>query len=258
MTLNLSECDIGVCEGNEGERASGFGTMHHLTIEDIEAGKKKLYEAKVWVKPSLNFKELHEFKMPVATVVGGGNIFHGSSCGLDGHLLIILKLMISLSYLLSNESRILASVMNATFLKATMESIGISKRVQTAFRMSEKCRQTFGKRKGCDFRSWNWESIFHHGYCRSPMMGRKFLHLSPTCSYANSCFSGSISSLYRKGVILPRSARFKCYCIRSNNSCNSEKISLSSIKYSEKCQKWEQKALALPERSEKLYQKGIQ
>uniref|UniRef100_A0A6N2LBL1 Uncharacterized protein n=1 Tax=Salix viminalis TaxID=40686 RepID=A0A6N2LBL1_SALVM len=86
----------------------------------------------------------------------------------------------------------------------------------------------------------------------------RFLHLSPTCSYANSCFSGSISSLYRKGVILPRSARFKCYCIRSNNSCNSEKISLSSIKYSEKCQKWEQKALALPERSEKLYQKGIQ
>uniref|UniRef100_A0A6N2LC31 Uncharacterized protein n=1 Tax=Salix viminalis TaxID=40686 RepID=A0A6N2LC31_SALVM len=55
-----------------------------------------------------------------------------------------------------------------------MESIGISKRVQTAFRMSEKCRQTFGKRKGCDFRSWNWESIFHHGYCRSPMMGRKY------------------------------------------------------------------------------------
>nr|CAH57538.1 cysteine protease inhibitor [Populus tremula]CAH57543.1 cysteine protease inhibitor [Populus tremula]CAH57544.1 cysteine protease inhibitor [Populus tremula]CAH57558.1 cysteine protease inhibitor [Populus tremula]CAH57563.1 cysteine protease inhibitor [Populus tremula] len=38
------------------------GTMHHLTIEAIEAGKKKLYEAKVWVKPWLNFKELHEFK----------------------------------------------------------------------------------------------------------------------------------------------------------------------------------------------------
>jgi hypothetical protein len=36
--------------------------MHHLTIEAVEAGKKKLYEAKVWVKPWLNFKELHEFK----------------------------------------------------------------------------------------------------------------------------------------------------------------------------------------------------
>ena len=38
------------------------GTVHHLTIEAIDAGKKKLYEAKVWVKPWLNFKELQEFK----------------------------------------------------------------------------------------------------------------------------------------------------------------------------------------------------
>ncbi|CAH2053901.1 unnamed protein product [Thlaspi arvense] len=38
------------------------GTMHHLTLEIVEAGKKKLYEAKVWVKPWLNFKELQEFK----------------------------------------------------------------------------------------------------------------------------------------------------------------------------------------------------
>ncbi|KAJ6694827.1 CYSTEINE PROTEINASE INHIBITOR 6 [Salix koriyanagi] len=38
------------------------GTMHHLTIEAIEGGKKKMYEAKVWVKPWLNFKELNEFK----------------------------------------------------------------------------------------------------------------------------------------------------------------------------------------------------
>ncbi|CAK8561154.1 unnamed protein product [Lathyrus sativus] len=38
------------------------GTMHHLTIEAIDAGEKKIYNAKVWVKPWLNFKELHEFK----------------------------------------------------------------------------------------------------------------------------------------------------------------------------------------------------
>jgi Aspartic acid proteinase inhibitor len=37
------------------------GTLHHLTIEAIDAGKKKVYEAKVWVKPWLNFKELQEF-----------------------------------------------------------------------------------------------------------------------------------------------------------------------------------------------------
>ncbi|XP_030462112.2 cysteine proteinase inhibitor 12 [Syzygium oleosum] len=38
------------------------GTLHHLTIEAVDAGKKKLYEAKVWVKPWMNFKELQEFK----------------------------------------------------------------------------------------------------------------------------------------------------------------------------------------------------
>ncbi|CAN1343834.1 Cysteine proteinase inhibitor 12, partial [Linum perenne] len=38
------------------------GTMHHLVIEAADAGKKKLYQAKVWVKPWMNFKELQEFK----------------------------------------------------------------------------------------------------------------------------------------------------------------------------------------------------
>ena len=36
--------------------------MHHLALEIIGVGKKKLYAAKVWVKPRLNFKELQEFK----------------------------------------------------------------------------------------------------------------------------------------------------------------------------------------------------
>ncbi|KAK7256937.1 hypothetical protein RIF29_30549 [Crotalaria pallida] len=38
------------------------GTLHHLTIEAIDGGEKKIYEAKVWVKQWLNFKELTEFK----------------------------------------------------------------------------------------------------------------------------------------------------------------------------------------------------
>ncbi|XP_058080136.1 cysteine proteinase inhibitor 12 [Magnolia sinica] len=38
------------------------GKLHHLTLEAIDAGKKKLYEAKVWVKAWENFKELQEFK----------------------------------------------------------------------------------------------------------------------------------------------------------------------------------------------------
>ncbi|GAY58453.1 hypothetical protein CUMW_187080 [Citrus unshiu] len=63
----------------------------------------------------------------VAIVVGGGNIFRGASAagnsGLDRS---------SADYI-----GMLATVMNAIFLQATMESIGIPTRVQTAFRMSE-------------------------------------------------------------------------------------------------------------------------
>ncbi|XP_028084196.1 uncharacterized protein LOC114285346 isoform X1 [Camellia sinensis] len=63
----------------------------------------------------------------VAIVVGGGNIFRGSSwagsSGLDRS---------SADYI-----GMLATVMNAMFLQSTMESIGIPTRVQTAFRMSE-------------------------------------------------------------------------------------------------------------------------
>ncbi|XP_074310636.1 cysteine proteinase inhibitor A-like [Silene latifolia] len=38
------------------------GTVYYLTIEVTDGGAKKLYEAKVWVKPWLNFKEVQEFK----------------------------------------------------------------------------------------------------------------------------------------------------------------------------------------------------
>ncbi|KMZ56488.1 Cysteine proteinase inhibitor 12 [Zostera marina] len=37
------------------------GKLHHLTVEVVEAGEKILYEATVWVKPWLNFKELTHF-----------------------------------------------------------------------------------------------------------------------------------------------------------------------------------------------------
>ncbi|XP_062077447.1 cysteine proteinase inhibitor A-like [Humulus lupulus] len=38
------------------------GKMYHLTLEAVDSGKKKIYEAKVWVKPWMNFKQLEEFK----------------------------------------------------------------------------------------------------------------------------------------------------------------------------------------------------
>lgn len=39
------------------------GKLYHLTMEAGDAGKKKIYEAKVWVKPWMNFKQLEEFKL---------------------------------------------------------------------------------------------------------------------------------------------------------------------------------------------------
>ncbi|CAJ2676875.1 unnamed protein product [Trifolium pratense] len=63
----------------------------------------------------------------VALVVGGGNIFRGASwAGSSG-----------LERSSADYIGMLATVMNAIFLQATMESIGIPTRVQTAFRMSE-------------------------------------------------------------------------------------------------------------------------
>ncbi|GFP85022.1 cysteine proteinase inhibitor 6 [Phtheirospermum japonicum] len=36
--------------------------MYYLTLEVDDGGKTKIYEAKVWVKPWMNFKQLEEFK----------------------------------------------------------------------------------------------------------------------------------------------------------------------------------------------------
>ncbi|XP_010557894.1 PREDICTED: cysteine proteinase inhibitor 6-like [Tarenaya hassleriana] len=58
------------------------GILHHLTLEVIDAGKKKLYEAKVWVKPWMEFNELQEFKH-----AGDSPIITSSDigCKKDGH-----------------------------------------------------------------------------------------------------------------------------------------------------------------------------
>ncbi|GLU18994.1 hypothetical protein SLE2022_352660 [Rubroshorea leprosula] len=37
--------------------------MYYITLEAMDGDKKKVYEAKVWEKPWLNFKEVQEFKL---------------------------------------------------------------------------------------------------------------------------------------------------------------------------------------------------
>ncbi|KAH1055273.1 hypothetical protein J1N35_033338 [Gossypium stocksii] len=64
------------------------GTLHHLTVEVIDGGKEKLYEAKVWVKPWMNVKELQEFKhandSPSCTTSDLGVKKDGHGHGLQG------------------------------------------------------------------------------------------------------------------------------------------------------------------------------
>ncbi|KAI3800706.1 hypothetical protein L1987_28800 [Smallanthus sonchifolius] len=57
------------------------GTLHHLTLEvDDDEGIKKIYQAKVWVKPWLNFKELQEFNH-----IGEPNSDHETDGGGSGY-----------------------------------------------------------------------------------------------------------------------------------------------------------------------------
>ncbi|KAF5793017.1 putative Cystatin domain-containing protein [Helianthus annuus] len=39
------------------------GTMYYIKLEANDGGEKKTYQAKVWVKPWENFKELQELKL---------------------------------------------------------------------------------------------------------------------------------------------------------------------------------------------------
>lgn len=84
-------------------------------------------DPKVTMSIAREVASVTQLGVEVAIVVGGGNIFRGASwagcSGLDRS---------SADYI-----GMLATVMNAIFLQATMESIGIPTRVQTAFRMSE-------------------------------------------------------------------------------------------------------------------------
>lgn len=95
--------------------------------EALAGDQEQNIDPKVTMAIAREVASVTRLGIEVAIVVGGGNIFRGSSwagsSGLDRS---------SADYI-----GMLATVMNAIFLQATMESIGIPTRVQTAFRMSE-------------------------------------------------------------------------------------------------------------------------
>lgn len=96
------------------------GKLHHLTLEVMDAGKKKLYEAKVWVKPWLNFKELQEFKhvedVPTFTssdlgVKQGSSLFY-----VNVNYGVLLNLINSLEFCINQLNTTLRLVMNNVIL----------------------------------------------------------------------------------------------------------------------------------------------
>ncbi|KAJ8765264.1 hypothetical protein K2173_011961 [Erythroxylum novogranatense] len=95
--------------------------------EALAGDRSQNIDPKITMAIAREVASITRLGIEVAIVVGGGNIFRGSSwagsSGLDRS---------SADYI-----GMLATVMNAIFLQATMESIGIPTRVQTAFRMSE-------------------------------------------------------------------------------------------------------------------------
>lgn len=96
-----------------GEALSGDGTQN--------------IDPKVTMAIAREVAAITRLGVEVAIVVGGGNFFRGASwVGASG-----------LDRASADQIGMMATVMNAIFLQASMESIGVPTRVQTAFRMNE-------------------------------------------------------------------------------------------------------------------------
>ncbi|KAM5577725.1 hypothetical protein ABKV19_008192 [Rosa sericea] len=133
FVVSCSSTDSGSDSLNGNGRHSQISSMTPFGVTMNEAGlsrppyKWQRVLLKVTMEIAREVASVTRLGIEVAIVVGGGNIFRGASwagsSGLDRS---------SADYI-----GMLATVMNSIFLQATMESIGIPTRVQTAFRMSE-------------------------------------------------------------------------------------------------------------------------
>lgn len=95
--------------------------------EALAGDQQQNIDPKVTMAIAREVASVTRLGIEVAIVVGGGNIFRGSSWAGSG----------GLDRSSADYIGMLATVMNAIYLQATMESLGIPTRVQTAFRMSE-------------------------------------------------------------------------------------------------------------------------
>ncbi|KAI3499825.1 hypothetical protein L1887_35637 [Cichorium endivia] len=137
LVINCSSSEMGRSSDSRAfslnENGSSRGPVRWQRVllkvsgEALSGDGEQNIDPKVTMAIAREVADVTRLGIEVAIVVGGGNIFRGASwagsSGLDRS---------SADYI-----GMLATVMNAIYLQATMESIGIPTRVQTAFRMSE-------------------------------------------------------------------------------------------------------------------------
>ncbi|KAL1339773.1 hypothetical protein AAHE18_U064600 [Arachis hypogaea] len=124
-TIHSSYSEVGSSPESFNFRKAEIPSMSR--VEALAGNHSQNIDPKITMAIAREVAAVTRLGIELAIVVGGGNIFRGSSwagcSGLDRS---------SADYI-----GMLATVMNAIFLQATMESIGIPTRVQTAFHMSE-------------------------------------------------------------------------------------------------------------------------
>ncbi|KAH7405473.1 hypothetical protein KP509_15G071800 [Ceratopteris richardii] len=95
--------------------------------EALSGDGQQTIDPKITMSIATEISAITRLGVQVAIVVGGGNFFRGSTwagaSGLDRATADYIGMM--------------ATVMNAIFLQASMESIGVQTRVQTAFKIAE-------------------------------------------------------------------------------------------------------------------------
>ncbi|CAJ2676874.1 unnamed protein product [Trifolium pratense] len=112
---------------NESSKPKWRRVLLKVSGEALAGDQTQNIDPKITMAIAREVAAVTRLGIEVALVVGGGNIFRGASwAGSSG-----------LERSSADYIGMLATVMNAIFLQATMESIGIPTRVQTAFRMSE-------------------------------------------------------------------------------------------------------------------------
>lgn len=84
---------------------------------------------------ALEFKDLIDFGVEVAVVVGGGNIFRGEGLARGG-----------MDRVTGDQMGMLATVINALAIQDALERIGLHARVQSALRINEVCEDYIRRR----------------------------------------------------------------------------------------------------------------